>query len=176
VATIDRATMETWIQRVFELNATYENLIGIRSDQRLGPPAPEAEIARLEASLGFLLPPSYRLFLSLHDGWTSFQANFSLLSIAEQLAGEARDYIRSWKAKGWAGGEPLLIDGLVIGVELHEAKGYIIDTARRSDRDEMDIVYWVFFETERYPDFLAMLQRKAQYMEEFIAEERGTGS
>jgi hypothetical protein len=163
--------MEAWIQRVFELNAAYEALLGISSKQQLGPPATEADIAKLEAWLGSPLPPSYRLFLSLHDGWSEFQADISLLSIEEQMHGDASEYIRSWKSDAWAKGEAVLLNGLVIGVETGAGKGYIIDTAQRDDRGEMDIIYWVFFETERYPDFLEMLQRKAQYMEEFIAED-----
>jgi hypothetical protein len=173
MATTDRATMEWWVQRVFELNATYERVIGLSPLQQVGPPATEAQIAAFEAWLGWPLPPSYRLFLSLHDGWKGFQAHISLLSIAEQRQGEAADYIRSWKAEEWAQGEALIVEGLVIGVEVGAGKGWIIDTSHRDERGEMDVVYWNSFETGRTPDFLAMLQHKAKLMEELIAEDRG---
>jgi hypothetical protein len=172
MTTVDRATMEAWIRRVFELNAAYERLLGLPSEQLLGPPAAEAEIADFEGWIGFSLPPTYRVFLSLHNGWRCFQADISLLSIAEQRQGEAADFIASWKADSWVKAEPLVIEGLVIGIELYTAKAYITDASHTDDRGEMEVVYYNNFETDRYPDFFAMLQKKAEYMEEFIAEEQ----
>jgi hypothetical protein len=173
VAAVDRAAIEELILHIFELNATYEQLIGLKPRQRLGPPAPEAAIAGFEAWLGFSLPPSYRLFLAMHNGWKGFEANLSLLSIEEQKEGETADYVRSWKAEAWAEGQTLIVEGLVIGIELNTAKAWVIDTSHRDDRGEMEVVNWHGFETQRDPDFLAMLRTKAKYMEELVAEKRG---
>jgi cell wall assembly regulator SMI1 len=172
VAAVDRSEMENVIARVVELNATYEQLIELKPRQHLGPPASDRQIAQLEAYLAIQLPPSYRIFLSLHDGWRGFEANLSLLSIEEQMKGETADYIRSWKADQWAEGETLLIEGVVIGIELYTSKAWVLDTSHTDERGEMDVVNWHDFETQRDPDFLAMLNTKASYMEELVAEEQ----
>lgn len=48
------------------------------------PPAPESEILKAEARLGVTLPPSYRSFLSISNGWRPFDSFIeSLLSVQE---------------------------------------------------------------------------------------------
>ncbi|MBU4263382.1 MAG: SMI1/KNR4 family protein [Proteobacteria bacterium] len=42
--------------------------------------ASDAEILDLEASIGYQLPPSYRLFLSISNGWDFVDAHVSLIS------------------------------------------------------------------------------------------------
>ena len=41
----------------------------IEDKQQLGPPASEEQIAKLEQKIGIALPPSYRAFLTIHNGW-----------------------------------------------------------------------------------------------------------
>jgi cell wall assembly regulator SMI1 len=46
------------------------------------PPASEREIAAHEKRLRFALPPSYRAFLTIHNGWRNFSYDWSILGVS----------------------------------------------------------------------------------------------
>jgi hypothetical protein len=52
---------------------------------RPGPPASEEQIALYEKHLGRPLPPSYRAFLSLHDGYQALAYPGDMLSIEDVM-------------------------------------------------------------------------------------------
>jgi hypothetical protein len=180
MAKVDRTNMAKWIDRVFRLNQKYYGIVGAKMgsaiEQQLGPPASEEAISEFEERLGYGLPPSYRLFLSLHDGWNGIEGKVNLLSIAKQRRGEYARYIKKWKKEQWEDGETLLIEGLIIGIQLHTNNAWVLDTSRVDDRGEMEVVIWQDFETERDRDFLDALQKKAEILERLIAEEEKKAS
>ncbi len=59
-------------------------MFGDESPQRLGPPATSEALAALERRFGGPLPPSYRAFLELHNGWEHFSGDARLLSVEDQ--------------------------------------------------------------------------------------------
>src|SRR2546430_1214868 len=62
--------------------------IRLRFDKEYSPklakPASPDDIAELEQKLGKALPPSYRAFLELHNGFVNFIGNQNLLAVEDQ--------------------------------------------------------------------------------------------
>jgi hypothetical protein len=164
--------IEEWVQRVFKLNQIYYDLIQAGLNQELGPPAPESEIANFENWVGYTLPPSYRTFISLHNGWRHWEGDTNILSIEEMRQGPNADSINSWKSEAWAEGQSVFLEGLVIAASLVTPGGLILDTSSVDQRGEMEIVNWEYSEIARYSDFVDMLQKTAQDLENIIAEEK----
>jgi hypothetical protein len=74
------------------------------------PGATEDEIAAAEARLGTTLPPSYRAFLRVSNGWrttTGFAGRLRPVEEIGWLADEAQELIDAWvMGKQWLGGDP----------------------------------------------------------------------
>ena len=62
----------------------------------LGSPAEESAIAGLEQDLGRSLPPSYRMFLSLHDGVIRWRNEFALFSTGQLSGREYEAFVRKY--------------------------------------------------------------------------------
>ena len=77
----------------------YYDVIDLPNEQQLGAPAPNELIIELETRLGKKLPPSYRVFLSLYDGWRMVDGAMDLLSIGEMLEGAREKKISEWQKK-----------------------------------------------------------------------------
>ncbi|MEM7136266.1 MAG: SMI1/KNR4 family protein [Myxococcota bacterium] len=81
---------------VLQLAATLEKLqtewwdLALDEDYpgALGPPATANQIAALSSKVGHPLPPSYRVFLGAHNGWSQFSGEASILSTG--------DYHEAW--------------------------------------------------------------------------------
>ena len=170
--TADAATMEDWIQEVFRLNEEYYALIEAGAEQELGPPAPEDKIRRLETLLGRELPPSYRLFLSLHDGWRDWEGDQDILSVDDHEQGPYRELIERFRRSAWEEGWPAVLDGIIIAACLTSNSLLILDTSKIDERGEMEIVNWELQEIARYSDFLDMLQRTAVNLQQIIEDEK----
>jgi hypothetical protein len=167
---VDPKELETRIQEVFELNRESIELSESGNIQELGPPACEKSIREVEETLGFSLPPSYRTFLSLHDGWTDFAGDLRFLSIAEIGRGECAEEVQALKkrARNWGETPP---EGLIIGVDLHTAGCYVIDMAKVNEQGEAPVVYWEFEEISRDEDFATMLVGVAKALRTLIRYE-----
>jgi len=69
-------------------------------NRRIFPPAPAADITAAERRLGFNLPPSYRAFLSRHNGWMGFDSgDLCIFGVSgpgyKELRAELDRYLRS---------------------------------------------------------------------------------
>jgi hypothetical protein len=168
---IDKALIELWVQRLFELQNRFRELRGSRLTQKLGAPASDRDIAGFEEWLGYQLPPSYRMFLGLHNGWERFKGDGHLLSIEQQRTGQYAEWIRTLKSEEWAEGSALVLEGLIIGIRLNSPNSFILDTTARDKRNEMEIVLWEYEEIARYSDFLDLLQKQSAIVEQAIARE-----
>jgi hypothetical protein len=169
---IDKVALKRLVERVFSLNGHYKQLLGVdANNQALGPPASDRKLTELEDWIGMRLPPSYRLFLSMYNGWRGFEGNVCLLSIDEQRLGTYADYVREWKQARWEEGEGSLVDGIVIGIKVYGNTAVIIDTSRVDQNGEMQLVVWRNFETERDANFIELLRNKENILERLIAQE-----
>jgi hypothetical protein len=171
VEIISPGTIEEWIQEVLRLNEQYYTLIEVESEQALGPPNTEERIRQLEDHVDYRLPPSYRMFLSLHDGWNNWEGDERLLSIGDFYSGRYFEQVRKIKQFAWDEGISVLVEGIVVGVCLTSASLLLLDPTRTDERGEMEIVNWEHTEVERFPDFLKLLQDSAVDLRIMIQDE-----
>jgi hypothetical protein len=94
------------INKIVREQAHYENLaFDEESHHVLGAPASDEAIRSLEARLGAPLPPDYRAFLKLHNGWQNFHADGKLLAIEDQDDEWVREKVKFWSDL-WASEDP----------------------------------------------------------------------
>jgi len=145
------------------------------SQQILNPPATAAQIADVERRLGATLPPSYRAFLGLHNGWTDFTGGAMILPSEEfdkpwvdQRTKRIHEHIREFEQPG------LLKNAFFIMLGEDEPDFVYFDKSKRSPEGEMEVVHWdmVQGELDRYPDFAAFLEDQAKTMEALVDEKK----
>ena len=179
MAAADERAIEAEVQRVFELNQRYFELVSGTplDDQRLGAPATEEQVSRLETRLGYKLPPTYRTFLLLHNGWEGFKGDQKLLSTEDHQKGPYAKTVRDLKRQAFEDGDALIVEGLVICIESGNTTScVVIDTSETDRRGEMEVAVWELEEVGRYKDFLEFLKATAKILEKSIAaEERQKG-
>ena len=131
---------------------------GESSPQQLGPPATPTQIAKLERRLG-VLPPSYRAFLELHDGWARFDGEARILSsedydddwVSERIADLGAAAEDAGAANPFKTGPPI-----VLGAS--EQNFVILELANGLPGTERELVsYDLQEELCRFPDFAAFL-------------------
>lgn len=138
---------------------SYYNAIQLPDEQSLGPPTAEATIADLEAKLKKKLPPSYRQFLALYDGWKMAFGGVDLLSVAELLAGPRADRIARWQAE--AAADAVVTRGLVIGFGEATSITLLLDPDRTDASGEWEMVGYDGGVEWTHPSFIAWLEKSA---------------
>src|SRR5215469_3921599 len=89
--------LRTLIDKIAQAQVHYENLaFDEERPHALGAPASDEAIRSLEARLGSPLPPDYRDFLKLHNGWQNFHADGKLLAVEDQNVEWVRKKIKFW--------------------------------------------------------------------------------
>ncbi|MCH8043925.1 MAG: SMI1/KNR4 family protein [Planctomycetes bacterium] len=159
--------LKSLLDRVFELRRQYYEL-DTQLKQTLGPPASEADIRDFEEAIGFTLPPSYRAFLSLHDGWIRWEGDIHILSLAQMREGPFVEWVREWKKEAEESEDVVVLNGLIIATQLHWDTGLILDTNEVDDQGEMPIVNWDRSEIVRYTSFSDLLERSAEDLQGLI--------
>lgn len=78
------AKLETLLTRLRALRKEIDAVEEAAAAQRSlpYPPATDADIARHEKRLRCKLPPSYRAFLKLHNGWRNFSYDWSIIGVS----------------------------------------------------------------------------------------------
>ena len=161
------------VQRIFEAKSKYTRLEYDEEDgQVLNPPASTGDLAWLEARLGSVLPPTYREFLSLHDGWLGFSGEAMLLP--------AREHEAPWVQKKRAELEahlaeffsPAILASAFIVMLGREEKNFVfLDTKSRLPTGELEVVNFDMVDGEygRYASFVAYLEYVAKRLEKRLA-------
>lgn len=136
--------------------AQYESYHHVIPAPRSG--ASEAILQRYERYLGRRLPPSYRAFLSMHDGyeWLAFPGH--MLGLEEVIpGGEYWEDIREWKLGMADAGLAQSLDGIVIAY-LDQPNNWAYLDPDRPDGAELAIALQVpGTEPDYYPDMAAFL-------------------
>ena len=148
----------------------------------LRPPATPATIRAFERRTKLRLPPSYREFLLLHNGWEHFWLNITLGGVAGRHTQRVAKYvaetvrwqkaalarqgykspaeIAAWEKK--AKRNLFLGRHLVIGTNF-ASRFYVFDTTSRRPGGEMSLYYWTIeygaWETDCTTDFKKFLAR-----------------
>ena len=112
--------------------------------------ASEAEIIAAEKRLGRSLPPSYREFLMLHDGWPRFYDGATLLGT--QSLGE-RNHVDAARATFEAAETPVPDYGppsrtkprvlIPFGIDLAATTLFVFNPAYVDSRGEMEVIAWI---------------------------------
>lgn len=126
-------------------------------EQKLGDPASTDDLQKLESFLGKSLPPSYKAFLAMHDGWRMFDAATDLLSAKEVVKQTASSKLEKWRkiatevegieASSW----------LLIGTSNVSATKYFLDPTRIHEDGEMAVVEHDKAVESEYVSFLSLL-------------------
>jgi hypothetical protein len=108
------------------------------------PPAAQQSIAALEAHHHTILPPTYRAFLELHDGYAGLAGGGDMLSARATLPGGTHhEPVLRWKRMCADYGSAEVVDGIVIASSLQPNWWLYIDVNRPRAAGEFTLVYWM---------------------------------
>lgn len=141
----------------------------------LGSPCSPQQIAKLEKRFGRPLPPSYRAFLELHNGWGEVSGDAKFLAVedhgkewvSEHLDDLSEIFDEMDQDNPFSGGALVVFLG-----EESDQLLYIDPHTQRPD-GEMDFVALdITTEEQRFPDFAAFLQHKIDLLHAMIDDEK----
>jgi hypothetical protein len=169
-----RSRVARAVRELLDTNEEYAQVVfGEHSGQVLGPPSRPQDLATLQARAGFALPPSYRAFLELHDGWRGFDGEVDLLSAADrtdpQVMGAIEELLDLTRE------EAIPEQALFIAGGRHASQLIYLDGATRRPDGEMDVVEFGAAEGEldRYPDIVTLMEKSRELLQQLIAQEKG---
>ncbi|BCH25438.1 SMI1/KNR4 family protein [Mesorhizobium sp. L-8-3] len=160
------------VEQLAQALRTYDKLaFDEEYDHELGEPASRQQLARLERKLSKPLPPSYRAFLELHNGWVNFAGDAKLLAV--------EDHDDEWVEDVLADLQEVFSDldqenpfengalPVMLGEDSRQAV-YLDPQTLRAD-GEMDVVVLdINKEERRLPDFTSFLMYKLGLLREMI--------
>jgi hypothetical protein len=173
--TSPRAPLVKLIDQIIAANREYFRLrFDKAAPDKLGNPASEKQIAGLERALGWKLPPSYRAFLELHDGWSKFDGDGKLLSIEDQGSKWVKSRIGDFNELFAEDDDesPFDVGALPIMMGQHINHFVVIDP-RKPKGGEMRVVAYDYATKEKtFKDFTAYLTYTLSIVQELAEEER----
>lgn len=152
-----------------EARSTYYASIDLADDQELGGPVPEAQLVNLESRLGRRLPPSYRTFLSLYNGWRMIGGAVDLLSVEEMLGGPRAELAHEWQQQAVEDDyEPVTVRSLVIGLGEITAARMLLDPETVGPDGEWALVWYDKSVEEEYSSFLEWLEASVAIFRDMV--------
>jgi cell wall assembly regulator SMI1 len=122
------------------------------------PPATEDQIEEYEKHLGHSLPPSYRAFLELYNGYDWLAYPGHMLSIEDVMPrGRWYEDIVEWKKTSARYGSGEVLDGIVIG-NLGNMNNWVYLDPNRSVDGELVLVEWEPEDSDEYPTLVEFLE------------------
>ncbi len=128
------------------------------------PSGREAQLASVEARLGFVLPPSYRAFLANHDGWPRFYEGAGLLGSRElgrekHLDLVAQTFESCFPPSDAPNSKPISKPSLLpFGIDSAGTTLFAFDLDSRRDDGECEVVAWLNEVGVRRCDFTSFLR------------------
>ena len=159
------------VEKGKEIRSVYYSSIELEDEQELGSPASQTKLALLEAKYGKGLPPSYRCFLALYDGWSMVDGAMDLLSIDEMLGGQREEDIEEWQRQEREAGDTVAADSIVIGLSEVTPTKLLLDPGRINSLGEWSVIQHHKGEEADYPSFLIWLEESIDEFGELIDEE-----
>lgn len=154
-----------------EARSAYYSELGLPDNQQLGPVANQNRLKELETRIGKPLPPSYREFLSMYNGWRMVTAVMDLLSVEEILEGPREASIRKWQHQALESGDPVAGNALVIGDSLVTPTKLLLDPEVIDEWGEWGVVQHHKEEEIAYPSFLVWLEESVDEFREILQDE-----
>jgi cell wall assembly regulator SMI1 len=153
----------TAVKEAYKARSRFYSAMSEPDEQRLGAPAPEVSVRGLEKALGLMLPPSYRAFLLLHDGWKMVDAATDLYSCSELISTAGDPRTKKWRKIAVDHGDSFANSGIVIGGSKFSASKYLLDPLRTNGVGEMPVIeYDKGGIEETYDTFLEFLIRSSR--------------
>lgn len=126
---------------------------------RPNPPASPAAIESFERHVQMPMPPSYRAFLALHDGYAGLAHGGDFLPLAELMpGGAAQARIHAWKRQCADYGSPEVMDGIVIASTRQPNNWLYIDPNQPPRDGELPLVLWMGDTAETFVDLFDYLE------------------
>ena len=170
------ADLQKLIHDLAEIKREYSRLAFDEEHRmKLGEPATPEQIAKLERRLGKPLPPSYRAFLELHNGWESFDGSLNLLSVQDQESDWVKEWLKMLLTLFRAVKEENPFEKGAIPVLLGEGEhDFLILDPRTVRKDgEMDFVKFHFAEVDdRFKDFTSFLRNDLEVERQLLENEK----
>ncbi|WP_210168306.1 SMI1/KNR4 family protein [Mesorhizobium sp. 1M-11] len=162
------------IEKIVEAQRKYDSLkYDEELPHELGKPATDDEISSLEKRLGIPLPESYREFLTLHNGWSDFDAGGKLLATHDHNSKWVKEKIEFW-GDLWPAEEDNPFENGALPVMFGEDLSHflVLDPSRVKKNGKIDFVeYEDMYESDVYKDFADYLGFKLETLEYMIDEE-----
>ena len=165
--------IEATITQIWALTDELHRLKGWEFPRALGAPATPEQVAAIERVAGFTLPPDYRAFLELHNGWRGFSGENDLLSAEQMGPGDMARSIADTRSVQEELDDPAR-NGFIISASISGSDIAFIDPATRRPDGTADVVRWDprALEYQRSPSFIAYLEHYIEVLERLIAKER----
>ncbi len=155
-----------------KVRSQYYNAIDLPDKQQLGTPASHEMIVKLETRLGKKLPASYRVFLSLYDGWLMVDGAMDLLSVEEMLKEAQGKEIRKSQTNALTEDDLVTNKDLVIGLAKVTSTKLLLNSERTNSQGEWIVVQHHNAEECTYPSFLAWLEKSVDEFSSLIRQEK----
>jgi hypothetical protein len=152
--------------------SAYYDAIELPDDQTLGPPVPPTLLTQFEDQLGKKLPPSYRQFLSLHNGWQMAMGAVDLLSVEEMLGGPRHEKVLRWQREQAKAGDPFAPNGLVVGHSDITPTVFLLDPSSPDEDGEWPLIRYDYSPEQVYPSFLDWLESSVQTFRRLAEKEQ----
>lgn len=148
-------------------------MFGEEVKHELGPRCSAAQLKALEKRFGGTIPPSYRAFLELHNGWENLAGDAKILAV--------EDHRSKWVKKRLDWLSVLFYDHGVDPIEKGatplllgpDARQFVLfDPAVRHKDGELELVdYDLVREVRRFPDLVKYLEHKLRVLQAVIKAE-----
>ena len=122
------------------------------------PPASVDALQRLESRCGFPLPPTYREFLTISNGFQGIAGGFDLLGCEQMLRPEYDEEVRRIRTLAWDSGQRSPLEGFAVGLRPGSDALVLLDRSRPTRGGELTVVHWCYStlgESSSFSDFLA---------------------
>ncbi|MGF9759338.1 SMI1/KNR4 family protein [Microvirga sp. 0TCS3.31] len=160
------------IWQLAEALRTYDRLaFDEEYEHELGEPCSPQQIAVLEKKLGKSLPPSYKAFIQLHNGWSHFAGDAKLLSMEDHQSEWVKERLADMEELFPEFGQENPFEQGALPVLLGEDSNQVLYLDPRTVRrdGEMDFVLLdITTEERRFPDFTSFLSHKLSLLRRMI--------
>jgi hypothetical protein len=164
------------IKKLAEAQIEYDRLVFDEEEEhKLGSPASQKQIDKLENILKKPLPPSYCAFLELHNGWSDFDGGAKLLSTEDQEDVWVKERIKNIGELFFEGDSknPFLNGCIPILLGKEEHNYLVLDPNTVRKDGEMDFIMYDYGQVEEcFKNFISFLQDSLKIKQELIEEEK----
>ncbi len=140
---------------------------------QLGKPCSPRQLARVEQALGKPIPPSYRAFLELYDGWDDFEGDAKILGsddvgaawVKSRIAKKGALFIEFTKKN------PLATFGFPIFLGPTSSRLAVLDTRKVDGEGEMPVITYDYTKKEdEYASFTGFLEHELGTVDDLIKD------